>query len=505
MLAEAFKIPAIFCMFFGCIFLSRAQESGESVTLIWGSQELLSSSEILPTITGHDSSGFYMLSYDHRWAIEHYDAELKHTRKEYIDLLVRGRTREVEGLIHFHDILYLFTSEQRFSYMILYVETIDKKTLKQSGDERIFTEIHNMSGWMADFGFRLSKKENKLLVYSKIVAFWQKYQMIDWGVYGPGLKEEWHSRDEIKYTRVPKDEYDFVVDEEGNGFMINLYFDPKWFEQFMPQKNIYQILTRTDNGKTYNEYYADFEGRYIRAIGIEPGKNNTLGCSGFYSPAYYRYKIDGVFFFNIDLTAGQIKDRKFHEFDKFFLAEAMNLKQNNNYEELFSFNLDYFVARKNGNYLLAAQQMFEQNFDTYNNIILVCLDPEGNILWDRTIFKKQNHDLNEKFNYSSYYILAPYDWNKVEIIYNEHLKNLDRQDGDRYVNFGYAVKAYLNLVEIGEHGELSEVPLYLKTKNRMLTPLPVLGYDMKNHELVIPAMRYRKYKFLKLVFPDSEK
>ena len=189
-MAEAFKIPAIFCMFFGCIFLSRAQESGESVTLIWGSQELLSSSEILPTITGHDSSGFYMLSYDHRWAIEHYDAELKHTRKEYIDLLVRGRTREVEGLIHFHDILYLFTSEQRFSYMILYVETIDKKTLKQSGDERIFTEIHNMSGWMADFGFRLSKKENKLLVYSKIVAFWQKYQMIDWGVYGPGLKEE---------------------------------------------------------------------------------------------------------------------------------------------------------------------------------------------------------------------------------------------------------------------------------------------------------------------------
>ena len=495
------KIPFIFFLLYWCISFIPAQESRGPVTLSWGSQELLSSSNLLPTITGHDRSGFYLLSYDHRWAIEHYDSSLNQTHKEYIDLLVRGRSREVEGLIHFHDVLYLFTSEQRFSSMILFVETIDKKTLLQSGDERIFTEIHNMSGWTAEFGFRLSKKENKLLVYSKIVAFWQKYQMIDWGVYGPGLTEEWHSRDEIKYTRVPKDEFDFVVDESGNGFMINLYFDPKWFEQFMPQKNIYQILTRTDKGTSYREYFADFEGRYIRAIGIEPGKNNTLACSGFYSPAHYRFKVDGIFFFNIDLSDGQTRDRKFHEFDKFFLTEAMSLRQNNNYEELVSFSLDYFVVRENGNYILSAQQMFEQNYDTYNNIIVVCLSPDGNILWDRTIVKKQNHDLNEQYNYSSYFLLAPDSWNKVEIVYNEHLKNLDRQEGERYTNFGYNVKAYLNQVEIGEHGELSETPLYLKTRNRMLTPLPVLSYNMRNNEMVIPAMRYRKYKFLKLTFP----
>jgi len=478
-----------------------AQEFNGPVTLTWGSQEYLPPSNRLPNIAGHDRTGFYVLSFDHRWAIEHFDTALNHTRKVYIDLLVRGRTREVEGLIHFHDVLYLFTSEQRFDHMILYVETIDKATLKQSGDDRILTDIHNMAGWMADFGFRLSKRENKLLVYSKIVAYWQRFQVIDWGVYGPALKEEWHCRDEIKYTRVPKDEFDFLVDESGNAFMINLYFDPKWFEQFLPQKNRYQILSRTNNGKTYNEYFADFEGKYIRAIGIEKGKDNTLACSGFYSPAHFRHLIDGIFFFNIDLPSGQVRDRKFHEFDRFFLTEAMSLKENNNYKELMNFNLDYFVVRENGNYILAGQQFFEQNYDTYNNIIVICLSPDGNILWDRTIVKKQNHDLNEQYNYSSYCMLAPFDWNKVEVIYNEHLRNLNRKEGEKYRNFGYNVKAYLNQVEIGEQGEMSETPIYLKSRIRMLTPLPVLSYDMKNNELVIPAMRFRKYKFMKLTFP----
>jgi hypothetical protein len=496
------RIPVIIFLPAWSFLIATAQESRIPVTLTWGSQEILPTSNRLARITGHDKTGFYLLSYDHRWAIEHFDTALNHTGKEYIDLVVRGRTREVEGLVHFHDVLYLFTSEQRFNYMILFVETIDKKTLKQCGDERIFKEMHNMSGWIAEFGFRLSKREDKLLAYSKIVAYWQKYQMIDWGVYGPGLSEEWHQKDEINYARVPKDEFDFMVDDHGNAFMINLYFDPKWFEQFRPQKNIYQILARTGNGNEYHEHFVDFTDRYIRGIGIESGADNTLACSGFYSPASYRYKVDGIFFFNIDLSTNQVRDRKFHEFDKFFLTEAMSLRVKNNYEELLNFSLDYFVARENGNFIMSAQQMLDQNYDTYNNIIVVCLSQDGNILWDRTITKKQNHDLRDEYNYSSYCMLAPYDWNKIEILYNEHLKNLDLPDGGKYKNFGYNVKAYLNLVEIGEFGEMSETPVYLKTRFRMLTPLPVLNYDMKNNEMVIPAMRFRKYKFLKLSFKE---
>jgi len=159
-----------------CLAFASGQENFDGVELTWGSQEVLPSSYIMPEIAGHDESGFYMMTYDHRWAVEHYDAGLRHTGKEYITLHKKLRTREVEALIHFHGVLYLFTSEERFNNIILYVETIDKKSLQQNNDIRIFKQIFNMSGWMADFGFRLSEKESKLLVYSKIVAYWQKYQ-----------------------------------------------------------------------------------------------------------------------------------------------------------------------------------------------------------------------------------------------------------------------------------------------------------------------------------------
>jgi len=499
---RSFRLIFLSINLLAIVNLAFAQENLRGVELTWGSQENVPSSYVMPEISGHDASGFYVLSYDHRWAIEHYDADLNHTAKEYLTMHDRLRTRKVEALIHFHDVLYLFTSEERFNNIVLYVETIDKKSLQQNRDIKIFKQIYNMSGWVADFGFRLSEKESKLLIYNKIVAFWQKYQVLEWGVYGPGLEEIWEKRDEIDYTRVPRDEFEMLVDEKGNAFFINNYWDPKWFEIFAPQKNIYQIVARTNNGENENKYYADFQGKYIRGIGIESDNNNNLVCSGFYSPAHLREKIDGIFFFNIDLASGSIQDRKFHEFDRFFLTEAMGERIGNRYDELIFFSLDYLVRRANGNYILAAQQIYNQSYDTYNNIILVCLSPDGEILWDRTIKKSQNHNFDEQFNYASYCMLAPYDLTKVDIVYNEHLQNLKPPEDKKYKSFGYNGKAYLNHVEVGEFGEIAESAIYLKTKKRMQTPLPVLYYDMKNTEMVIPSLRFRKLKFLKLNFQE---
>lgn len=481
---------------------ARANDKRDSTMLTWGSREVLPSSEIMPKIIGHDETGFYALTFDYRWAVEHYDTKLRRTGKQYLDLLNKLRTRNLEALVHFHGMLYLFTSEQRYDRMLLYVETIDKKTLKQNGDGRIFMDMKNIAGWMADFGFRLSRQENKLLVYGKIITYWQKFQVLDWGVYDAGLTKIWESRDEIKYRRIPRDEYEMLVDESGNAFFINLFWDPKLFENFKSQKNIYQIISRTHNGADLNEHYADFKGKYIRGIGIASDDKNTLACSGFYSPAQIREKIDGIFFFNIDLNTGSVRDRKFHEFNKFFVTEAMGLKQQSNFDELLSFSLDYFEHRANGNYIMAAQQIWEQNYDTYNNIILVCMSHDGEILWDRTIEKSQNHDFNATFNFSSYCLLAPPGMNRVDIVYNEHLKNLNPEEGRKYKNFTYNSKAYLKHVEVGAIGQIATSAIYLKKKRRMLTPLPVMYYDMKNDQAVMPALRFRKLKFLKISFGD---
>ena len=116
---------------------ANAEDKRDSTRLTWGSRELLPSSEIMPRIIGYDESGYYALSYDYNWAVEHYDTKLRRTEKQHLDLMNKLRTRNVEALVHFHGVLYLFTSEQRYDRMLLYVETIDKKTLKQNNKQRL--------------------------------------------------------------------------------------------------------------------------------------------------------------------------------------------------------------------------------------------------------------------------------------------------------------------------------------------------------------------------------
>jgi hypothetical protein len=467
---------------------------------MWGEDLYLEVKNVIPSIIGYDSTGYYALVEDYNWAIEHYDKNLENARREYLDMNVGFRTRDLEALVHFHDTLYLFTSEVRFSSRILYVQSINKETLKQNPDERVIIESHDLAGWRAEFDIGLSKLESKLLAVSRTVIFGRKIQDITFMSFGKGMVKDWQASDRIQHDKKIYNEAEFVIDESGNAYMICLYYDPILLQHLNPRKNSYLIVAFTDSGQYINHYFADFENKYIRGIGIEPGLNNDLACAGFYSPSMNDYTIDGLFFFNLDIESKMMKDLKFHELEPYFLQESMELKPGNESKYLYSFYLDHLVLRENGNYVLTGEQTFEQDYDTYMNIIVISLSPQGDIFWERVINKSQGHEIDKYPDYSSYCLFAPADWNKVIILFNENLKNLNRPDQKEPLNFVYTGKAYLSRVEIGEFGEFGKNTIYTKNRKRMYTPAPLYFYDMKTNEMIIPVLRYRKFKFLKLTF-----
>jgi hypothetical protein len=489
-----------FIFFLSFILNLKAQEYNGKVNMVWGEDLFLESKNIIPSIIGYDSTGYYSLVDDYTWAIEHYDQDLKNARREYLDMNDGLRTREFEALVHFHDTLYLFTSEVRFNSNILYVQSIDKKTLRQNPDERVIIESRDLGGWKADFHIILSRLENKLLVVSRIIIYGRKIQDITFISFGKGLTKEWQSGDRIQHDKKIYSEAEFVTDESGNAYMLCLYYEPVLFQHFNPRKNSYLIVAFTDSGQSVTHYYADFENKYIRGIEIEPALNNDLACAGFYSPSLNDYTVDGLFFFNIDAELKIMKDLKFHELEPYFLEESMELKKGHESKYLYSFYLNHLALRENGNYILAGEQVFEQDFDTYRNIMVISLSPQGDIFWERVINKSQSQEINKYPDYSSYCLFAPSDWNKIIILFNENLKNLNRPEEKEPLNFIYTGKAYLSCVEIGEFGEIGKYTIYTKKRKRMLTPAPLYFYDMKTNEMIMPALRYRKFKFLKLTF-----
>jgi hypothetical protein len=477
----------------------NAQDTSK-VNMIWGEDLSLESKKVIPSIIGFDQTGFYSLVDDYTWAIEHYDQNLNNTKREYLDLSVGLRSRELEALVHFHDTLYLFTSEIRFNSRILYVQTIDKETLKQNQDEKIIIESHDLGGWGAEFHIVLSRLENKLLLVSRTVVYGRKIQDVTFISFGKGLIKEWQASDQIQHDKKIYEEAEFVIDESGNAYMLCLFYDPVLLQHFDERKNSYVILAVTDSGQSVKQYHVDFPNKYIRGIEIEPALNNDLTCAGFYSPSLNDYTIDGLFFFNIDHDYKIMKDLKFHELGQYLLEESMDLKTGHESKYLYNFYLDHLVLRKNGNYILTGEQAFEQDYDTYMNIIVIALNPQGDIFWERVINKSQNQELNSYPDYSSYCLFAPPSWNKAMILFDENLLNLNRPADKDPHNFVYNQKAYLSCIEIGEFGEVGKNIIYIKKRKRMLTPAPLYFYDMKNNEMVIPALRFKKFKFIKLTF-----
>jgi hypothetical protein len=486
-----------------CLFLFtvnlNAQDSG-MVSMLWGEDLYLESKRMIPEIIGHGPTGYYSLVDDYTWAIEHYDQNLKNTRREYLDLTAGLRTRELEALVHFHDTLYLFTSEYRLTSRILYVQTISKETLKQNPDEKIIIESHDLGGWTAEFHIVLSRLETRLLVVSRTVIYGRKIQDVTFMSFSRGLKKEWQAGDQIEHDRKIYSEAEFELDESGNAYMLCLYYDPVLLQHLDERKNSYVILAFTEAGKSVKQYHVDFPKKYIRGIKIEPAMNGNLACAGFYSPSLNDFTIDGLFFFNIDHKFNIIKDLKFHELGSYLLEESMELKEGRQSKYLYHFYPDHLVLRENGNYILTGEQAFDQDYDTYMNIIVMALNPQGDIFWERVINKSQSQELNSYPYYSSYCLFAPADWNKVMILFNENYKNLVRPDEKEPLNFVYNQKAYLSCIEIGEFGETGKHIIYVKKRKRMLTPAPLYFYDMKNNELVIPALHFRKFKFVRLTF-----
>jgi hypothetical protein len=492
------------CLIIAIILISaiklKAQPDTGNVKILWGENLYLETKNVIPSIVGYDSNGFYSLVDDYNWAVEHYDRNLENSKREYLDMNEGFRTRDLVALVHFHDTLYLFTSEVRFKSHILYVQTINKETLKQNPDERIIIDSHDLGGWIAEFHVVLSRLENKLLVVSRTIIYGRKVQDITFMCFGKGLRKEWQSSDRIQHDRKIYNEAEFVIDESGNAYMMCLYYEPVLFQHLSPRKNSYLIVAFTDSGKSINHYFADFESKYIRGIAIAPGLNNDLACACFYSPSINDYTIDGLFFFNVDIESKMMKDLKFHELEPFFLQESMELDSGKESKYLYSFYMNHLVLRQNGNFVITGEQYLEQDFDTYMNIIVISLSSSGDIFWERVIKKSQGHEIDKYPNYASYCLFAPAYWNKIIILFNENLKNLSRSEEKKPLNFVYTGKAYLSCLEIGAFGEVGKYTIYTKNRKRMLTPAPLYFYDMKTNEMILPALRYRKFKFAKFTF-----
>jgi len=451
----------------------------------------------IPSIFGHDETGYYALSYEYKYVIEHYDPELKFKRKKELDLKYGWWSeRELLAVYHFHDKIYLFSAEIRLRRKLLYVETLDKTTLNHNDDEYVILNVRNMRGYSAEFHFESSRLEQKLLVYSQLDVTSRHISDLNFIMFGKDLEIQWEHTERILFEDRPPGNSIVKINESGNAFLLSLVKEEKVAGIFYIQNSKYVLLAITDNGENAHQYPLFFPRHYIHGIQIEPGFDHDMSCAGFYSPTSNINAADGIFYMTLNNQLKELSKPRFYEFEEWFMNQAMQQKPSKEPKQLYYFELDHLILQKNGDFLLLAENKKRSYY--YRNILAASISPGGILKWKKLILKRQYRVQLGSYDFSSYCVLAPHQHEKVSIIFNDHPKNRLWPDEDRIYSLTDDNKMNLKVIGIDTDGILSSSIVYEKTKNSMATPIPQDHYIKLNNEIVISAKKFNEYNYFKI-------
>ncbi len=471
----------------------------QPVEFFQGESRVIPAGYDIPSIFGHDETGYYALSHDYDYVIEHYDQNLIFKRKKELDLKYGWWSkRELLAVYHFHDKIYLFSSEKRLRRKLLYVETLDKTTLDQIDDEMVILNVRNLRGYSAEFHFKSSRLEQKLLVYSQLDVTSRHISDLNFIMFGKDLEIDWEHTERILFEDRPPGNTLVKVSENGNAFLLSLVKEEKVAGLFYMQNSKYVLLAITNRGENAHQYPLFFPRHYIHGIQIEPGQYHDMSCAGFYSPGSNINAADGIFYMTLNNQLKELSMPRFYEFEEWFLNDAMQQKSSKEPKQLYYFDLDHLILQKNGDFLLLAENN-KRNFNpSYRNILAATISPGGILKWKKLILKRQYRAQLNSRNFCSYCVLAPHQSEKVYLFFNDHPKNRQWPDEDRIYTLNDDGKMILKVVGIDTEGILSSSIVYEKTKNSMPTPLPQRNYIKLNNEIVISANWFNEYSYFRV-------
>jgi len=493
--------------------------SAQQIQVTASKHDVMNSIIKMHKIFGHDEDHFFLIKYSGtQYYLEKLDRNLNSVSEESIKLFKGLKTFKLEAVFHFHNEIYVFVSRARINDITLFYQKIDKNSLLPLTEVIEITTIRNIKGAWADFHFALSRHETKLMVAARTKLTWSGAQFNEIFVFGADLELEWKRKDSFEFRgQGPRDNL-YLVDETGNVSVLSLIKRESLLSLLRDYRNLFSIYRYTLEGTEYREYPVTLNDLYIRGIKIIAGEEGELICAGLYSEMF-KTGMRGTFFFKIDATTGEVFDHHVNEFDESVMAElsAMNEPMIRE-EELISYVISDIVLRDQGKVIIIAEQVFHQNYNTYNNLIVTCYEPYGNVYWTRVIGKNQNFgsinlsdadvdllDYREYIretgfldsgsdNYCSYALMAPIGKTGIILFMNDDIRNIDQTEQTRPLS--RPKKSYILAIAIDEFGNFTKTPL-VSWKKRALFPQPIRFYDTLGDTIVIPAFRYRNINYYK--------
>ncbi len=443
-----------------------------------------------------------------------------------IEMKYEEGKRDLEFILHLNDHLYLFSSykDQKQKKNMLFVQGIDKQSLKPNTTSRKLAEVdyegHRKKN-SGSFEYSVSRDSSKFLVYYNMPYEKGENERFGFHILDGQLQSLWNKQVNLPYQEELFDVERFKVDNQGNVHLLGQIYNEKRKEKRRGEVNYkYQILSYRDKGNSLTEYPVELDELYLKDMQIAVRDNQDIVCAGFYSENA-KSSIMGSYFLTVDGKTKAVKQKSYREFNADFITQNMKAGQARKTKkkiakgknaELYNYDLDNIVLREDGGAILTAEQFYVVVTTTttngvtittthycYNDIIVVNINPLGNIDWAQKIPKRQI-STNDGGFFSSYAMSVVGD--KLYFVFNDNPKNLVSKPGKTYaVNFRKK-SAIVAMVELDARGHQKKEALFMRYDSKVLTR-PKVCEQISDHEMVIFGQFKNSQKLGKILFTHA--
>lgn len=507
-----------------------AQVKTKKADILWGKEYDAKRLSTLKDIVGYDESGFYAVRKTgfRGTNIEHYGQDMNLITSEEVELDQQNQDLNLEMMIHLNGKLLMFTSfaNKKTAKNYLFYQEINKKTLKVSSELKKIVEIDISEGSVrnsGEFGFSLSRDSSKLLIFNTLPFNKSEDKSFGYSVFDANMNLIWQKNVTLPYEDKLFDDIDFQTDNEGNVYLLGRVYREKRKSSRRGEVNYrFEIHSYHNKGEEFRLYPVELKGLFLTDMQIAINDKNEIICAGFYSEVG-TFSIVGSYFLKLNGETKELIHQSTSEFGLDFItqnltdreeAKAKRKASKGKDVELFEYDLDEIVLRDDGGAVLVGEQFFirivtnttfsanggtstsSTTYYYYNDIIVVNVNPAGEIEWTEKIGKRQRTAEDGGF-YSSYALSVVKD--KMYFVFNDDPMNLHYKGEGKMKNFVGAKSALVVLVTLDSEGKQQREALFSNREADIICR-PKVCEQISDNEMIIFGQRKKTQRFAKLSF-----
>lgn len=503
----------------------------------WGPEQTTSKSSYLKVIGTYREFTYTLWTIKNSFEIRKLNHKQEVVNSVLVPMKKDGKSMNGQFTIMFGGQIRMFSSfvnkKTKKNYLLL--RSFDPDGLSMDGEmksvghiplagKKMGLSILNTSNYRTegDFSFRLSRDEKKLLIFYASPLAKEGFEGFTFQVFNKDFEQDWKKEVELPYANELFSVSRIRLDNEGNTHISGKVYQEPREARRGSKAFTYRIISWYEEGERVADYKVALTGKFITDLQFAFTDDGTLICAGFFSKEG-TYSIRGTYYLRIDPESQRVISRSIKEFDFEFMTEFLTERQQKKAAkkeakgkeiELYQYDLDDIILRDDGGAILVGEQYFVKVVTTtttnsngttstrttyhyyYNDLIVVNIDPRGEIEWNLRIPKYQ-HSVNDGGRYSSYHLSVIN--NNIQFLFYEDDDNFDQKPGEKPARS--STYESLALVVVQSSGEYEKIKLIDKEEITYRL-MPKEFYSLNDQEIFLYSKYRKKYQLGRLVFEE---